>query len=77
VLVSDAIKPAASNAPKKTVTIEIGKEALNTPIVYRSPNNKYQVLLRVPMSGNLAIPKVCPVQISWITCFKSWAPTEV
>jgi hypothetical protein len=54
VLVGDAIKPAASNAPKKTVTIEIGKEALNTPIVYRSPNNKYQVLLRVPMSGNLA-----------------------
>jgi hypothetical protein len=35
--------------PKNTVTIEIGKEALNTPIVYRSNSNKDQILLRVPM----------------------------
>jgi hypothetical protein len=27
------------------------------------------------MSGNF-IQKVCPVQISWITGFKPWAPTK-
>jgi hypothetical protein len=37
--------------PKNTVTVEIGKEAYNTPIVYRSDNNKKQLLLRVPTSA--------------------------
>jgi hypothetical protein len=38
---------------KRKKTIEIGKEVVNTPIVYRAENGKNQVLLRVPKSTNL------------------------
>ena len=40
----------ASPKPKKTVMIEIGEEAYNTPIVYLSDNKKKQVLLKFPRS---------------------------
>jgi hypothetical protein len=39
--------------PKRKLTIEIDKEAFNTPIMYRADNGKNQVLLRVPKSTTL------------------------
>jgi hypothetical protein len=41
-----AITP--SPKPKNKMTIEIGGEPFNNPIVYRANNNKDQILLRVP-----------------------------
>jgi hypothetical protein len=53
VFVGTAIKLSSPNEPTSTVTVEIGKEAYNTPVIYRSQNNKNQVLLRIPMSASL------------------------
>jgi hypothetical protein len=44
------IAVTASSKPKHTVTIDIGEESYNTPIVYRAGNRKKQVLLKVPRS---------------------------
>jgi hypothetical protein len=52
VSVGTAIEPSTQKAPKRKV-IEIGKEVIDTPIVYRADNGKDQVLLRVPMSRTL------------------------